>query len=1199
MSTVVDNPESSSAQSSGELSSQYDDFIDQRLQRTSFHLKSLDLIVGGMILGLFLLGSLLLLVLVDHWVYGLSVFWRYVALLLIPSVSCFLGIRFLLLPLTRRINPEFAAHTVERAHPELKNGLISFLFFRERRNLLRTGVYQGLKHQAATDLTHIPIDSALDRSAIIRLGYGMIALVTIWVAYVLLSPKNPLQTIQRVVMPWRDIARPSQVQVLDVSPGDVEIYRGQAVEITAQVMGLKSDEVPDIVYSTQDGLFVDQRIPLSQDKLPNHFVGQLAMSDHGVQNDLEYWIEAGDATSRRFGVRVLEMPHIQVERLVLDYPDYTGRASETVRGEGDIRAIEGTRIKILGKANQAIQSGSIEFLPKATSEPPRRAALSVLSGDETQATFDFRLRMNVERTDSLYRGYFMEFTNHQGKSSVDSIQHSIEVIPDRRPVVEILRPDRRTIEVPENASQTIEVRAVDPDFKLTRVQLAARTRGRNLFRESLLEEWHQGQFTAEYAFIPSELGLREGDVVEYLALAEDNRHSIDQSKLDPNRTISSKQYIRIVKADPGLEESDAANRDSDSAEGTDANDPENSSDDNQPNKGEDGGEKKPGEQGESGDQSQASKSEGGQEQSQNQSSGEDGEQGEQNQSSDPDGGQSGLQQDSNSSGDVEQESEGGGNPGQSSDSESEASSEQSGGDQADDGQGDSNKSPGDAGETNDSTSNRNPTGEDPQAGDSGGESGQDEPLPSSGERDGEVVERIRDYMREQGELDQDESQSDEPASDQDSQSSNDPAADESSSSENEDPADDQTSPNQSTGKAASDQEQRSDSSTDSDASQNADSEGQGASHDDDQHRDSAKSNGDTGKPEGDAGEKQNGNASTDPGNKQNPAASKNKGATDSQGSDSNDETGTGSPEESSGDNGQGSQDQEGGRDATSDRRKGQGDEGSDTETGKTGPDSSESDSATGGDHQEDAQEGVTEPGDDATSGQGQQDATSSDEGASGDQAKHSDAASQSANKNDDPPSPQDSQQNGNAESSESSSESNSSKSGNGKKTKGSQANPSNANPQSAQPGTADAGSSNHGEGSQHQEGPGGDDANLEYARKATDLVLEYLRDQKRQTDPELLEKLGWSQQDVEKFLKRWDQMKKNATGPAPEAQKGRTKLDEILKGMGLNPPNAQLKRSADQVDTQRDNRNTGQMQKVPADLADPFRAFQRGLQLEQ
>ena len=41
-----------------------------------------------------------------------------------------------------------------------------------------------------------------------------------------------------------------------------------------------------------------------------------------------------------------------------------------------------------------------------------------------------------------------------------------------------------------------------------------------------------------------------------------------------------------------------------------------------------------------------------------------------------------------------------------------------------------------------------------------------------------------------------------------------------------------------------------------------------------------------------------------------------------------------------------------------------------------------------------------------------------------------------------------------------------------------------------------------------------DAANLDYARKATEMVINHLKDEEHNPDPELLKKLGWSKEDL-------------------------------------------------------------------------------------
>ena len=72
-------------------------------------------------------------------------------------------------------------------------------------------------------------------------------------------------------------------------------------------------------------------------------------------------------------------------------------------------------------------------------------------------------------------------------------------------------------------------------------------------------------------------------------------------------------------------------------------------------------------------------------------------------------------------------------------------------------------------------------------------------------------------------------------------------------------------------------------------------------------------------------------------------------------------------------------------------------------------------------------------------------------------------------------------------------------------------------------------------------GPGasaGEGPNLEFARKQTDLALEYFRDQMAKDKSSLLEQLGWNREDAEGFLRRWDEMKRAAGQQGPEWRRG-------------------------------------------------------------
>ena len=94
-------------------------------------------------------------------------------------------------PLLHRINPVFAAQTIEQSRPTLKNSLINFLLLRSHRREVAPVVYRALENRAAADLTTVHADTAVDRVRIVRLGYVLTALVVLFALYLVLFAEEP------------------------------------------------------------------------------------------------------------------------------------------------------------------------------------------------------------------------------------------------------------------------------------------------------------------------------------------------------------------------------------------------------------------------------------------------------------------------------------------------------------------------------------------------------------------------------------------------------------------------------------------------------------------------------------------------------------------------------------------------------------------------------------------------------------------------------------------------------------------------------------------------------------------------------------------------------------------------------------------------------------------------------------------------
>lgn len=86
--------------------------------------------------------------------------------------------------------------------------------------------------------------------------------------------------------------------------------------------------------------------------------------------------------------------------------------------------------------------------------------------------------------------------------------------------------------------------------------------------------------------------------------------------------------------------------------------------------------------------------------------------------------------------------------------------------------------------------------------------------------------------------------------------------------------------------------------------------------------------------------------------------------------------------------------------------------------------------------------------------------------------------------------------------------------------------------------------------------PEGEEANLEYKKHATELVLKRLQDnlERDGDDPELREKLGWTPDQLRKFSDRLSKalQESKAVGDTPESQSRRQQFEEMLKSLDVN-----------------------------------------------
>lgn len=1162
---------------------EYDSYIENRIKKTRGQVKGLEAAVGLITLVAGVLGYLLTVAILDHWVVpgGLGFWGRLLALVGLLAGGTYWFVRRVLPVFLRPINPVYAAREIERNQSNLKNSLINFLLLRSRRTNVSPAVFDTLKQRAASDLFALPSESTLDRSQVIRFGYVLLAVVVLCCLYTLFSPKNPLQSVARVMLPWQDIAPVTRVSISNVSPGDTTAFHDEVATVSAIVEGVGSDEPVTLYYTTTDERIVDRALPMHVPDGDYRHVVQLPGDASGFQHSLDYYIAAGDARTPTFHVEVVSAPVITVERVEYEYPAYTGLAPRVADRQGDLRGIDGTRVTLSAKANCQIDEAHVDF-----DADGRRDLKMTTDGREARVTFPLQLDKNGQ---PQYTSYVLRFHDDKRHENLRPTRYAIEVIPDLRPEVELTRPGKDHLLVAENGALTMAVRAVDRDYALDQVSLVAERDGELVMREVLLGEERSGEFLGTYVFRPADHGLSAGDQIVYWAEAADNRRPTSNH----SRTVQFHLEIveELSREDATAQERAAENErrrlieDENAESGIDRNDAAEG----------------------------ATKREDGQPAAREDAEAGDGESNvpEASERIDPetDAGEAFERlhkrfQDEAAEGEQPEEGspQGKGDqpPGEMNDQKTESGQPQDGsaGQKEGQGQGGEGEPSGDSG---------TPGGESKKNGRPGdGASAEGEAGPDAKSDGGAESPNAKERPGRN-------EPSNEPGSEQPGAGS--AAPDENMPQDQGGGGDSEKSKGKSGGPSGFDKPQQ-------ESKPGGEQDGKGG-------RTGGSGKVDSEEPPGETSDKGGEKEGGDPNNINNQSGA---------GKPSDDQSGSPQPQEKN-------QQSDTGKPSPSDQQETNPGE---ADSPSTSPKQSDSKGDTAGDRsgggskgggQNANQEGTGGAGSNTAADEGSGEAAGSGEGNTSNQPGDR-QRSDKATDREGPKSRGDGSQvkdgskpGGDPAPSGAKPDRQDGTSGetppDAPRQDGGQTPPEGGQPaqgsgdSSAKPGRSgnQAGDPGHptgnlsgkdrpestvpGGGKQESDGTGGDagdgtgggdDPNLEYAKKATDLVLEKLQDQieKDKVDQEMLDELGWTKDDLKKFVDRWNQMRGEAQRDTPEGAESRRRLDNALKGLGLQPKGTSLETGQVKKTTDRQTRAARRSQ-PPPEYRDQFQAYSKSL----
>lgn len=439
---------------------------------------------------------------VEHFLW-LGSTGRFVLLALFIVVELFLLYKYIATPLfylfkiKKGISNKQASLLIGKHFPEVGDRLYNLLELvddREQSELLLASI-----EQRSENLNPVPFVKAVDFGE--NLKYAKYLIVPfllfglIWMSGNLSSFFGSYERVVNYDLAYEPPA-PFSFKLLT---NDADVLDSESYTILATTIG---DVRPDAVFITIDGK------ELLMQKQGNGF--QYVLTPPLSSTD--FYFSANGINSRDYHLNALKTPSIQNFEMVLDYPNYTNKPSEVLKGTGNATFPEGTSVKWKIKGQNAEM---INLITKDT-------------------IFDFNEKdEEFEYTKLVYSDLKYQLaTSNQNVKNYEKLDYAFDVIKDEFPkiaaeqVIDSLNPN-----VSYYSGEASD------DYKLSSIKLVCYPDKSPEKKQVLPLTSPNSNYDRFYYTFPSGLNLKDGDSYSFYFEATDN-DAIHRGKTSKSQVFS-------------------------------------------------------------------------------------------------------------------------------------------------------------------------------------------------------------------------------------------------------------------------------------------------------------------------------------------------------------------------------------------------------------------------------------------------------------------------------------------------------------------------------------------------------------------------------------------------------------------------------------------------------------------------------------
>lgn len=384
------------------------------------------------------IGAFLVVMLFDA-VLTLLVAWpRWV--LTLAAYSCWAGATYWYLarPLARSFTLTGIARLIEKHHPELQERISSAVELLGSRDLPSIRGSEALIHalteEAVREAVSLRPRQEISFRSAVPFGIAAGAVLAILAGLGVAMPRQTGFLMARAAAPFLNLPNVRAVDLV-VEPGDALVAAGGSLQVSLKTRN------PAVTFARLRMTDAQGRetvadmiaVPAASNRTGRCF----AVTLPGVLNEFRYRVQAGDAVSRFYAVRVAVPPVIQQCDIRSRYPEYSGLAPRQERdGSGVIRALAGTEVTVSARVNKPVRSAILAIHTGALTN----SITGVLRDSPETTVYDFAIVLPK----GLNGAWTILLTDEIGLRNAP-FEHTIQTVPDTAPVVSVTNPRQREL----------------------------------------------------------------------------------------------------------------------------------------------------------------------------------------------------------------------------------------------------------------------------------------------------------------------------------------------------------------------------------------------------------------------------------------------------------------------------------------------------------------------------------------------------------------------------------------------------------------------------------------------------------------------------------------------------------------------------------------------------------------------------------